>query len=544
MKQPRLSLCMIVKNEAENLKVLLPQAKKFADEIVIVDTGSDDNTKKIARNFTPHVYDFKWIDDFASARNFALSRASGDYFVWLDADDRVPEPSIEAINKLKNFFDGKKYFYFELRDIRDRGKFYGTGVYASLKQIRCAPLREDVRFEGRIHESLTNSLERNNYIPVSTDIIIEHYGYDDPKLLKKKIRRNLKILLLEKPYRASDISFAILLARTYESLGMYREAYEELNSFITKHYPSIADKYLHVVFELYMLLAELAYKNADKDKSLRWLLKAMAFSKEDKISLFRAGLLWERTGKFSEAIKNFTKIPEAPLIISTMSTIHPPDVWEILLRIAFCYLCMGKTKLYEHYLNKAIETGISHPLAYEWMAYHAVDLGKLEISKRILVEACTKGFFNESIYRMLGEIHSLTGEYEKAERFYKLSMQIAPDSQETEVSFGWHHLRCGNIGQAYGVFQRLLKTGKDDWNTLVGYLITSFMLRKDYTGILEIIQERMGSKESGNSLNTLKALVRELQAEGKPFLIPYITFMMRKLLKYNRQLSDYLSERR
>ncbi len=543
MKQPKLSLCMIVKNEAENLKVLLPQAKKFADEIVIVDTGSDDETKKIANEFTSNIWDFKWTDDFAAARNFALSKATGSYFIWLDADDRVPETSIQAINRLKSFFDGKKYFYFELKDIRNRGKFYGTGVYASLKQIRCAPLHEVVRFEGRIHEALTNSLERNNYIPVSTDIVVEHYGYDNPKLLQKKIKRNLRILLLEKPYRESDVSFSISLATTYDSLGMYREAYQELNTFVKRHYSLIANKYFHIVFELYMLLAELAYKSTKKDQSLRWLLKARACNKSDKVALFRMGILWEKIGNFDEAVKNLSRIPSAGLIVSTLPTVSPPDLWEIFLRIAFCHLCKGDLTLHEQYLNRAIEAGISHLSAYEWLACHAIELRKLDTAKKLLLKAHAKGLSNESTNRMLGEVYSLTGKYNEAERFYKLALQAAPNSEEIQTSLGWHYMRSGKIEQAHRTFQKLLATDENNLDILVGNLITSFVLNKPWENVLKTIQNRICKNEE-NIRNILNSLSLKLQEEGKLHLIPYVNFMLRNLLKYNRKISDYLSEHR
>ena len=72
------SLCMIVKNESEVLARVLDVAQKFADEIVVVDTGSTDRTKEIAKKYTEQIYDFQWIDDFSAARNFSFSKATKD----------------------------------------------------------------------------------------------------------------------------------------------------------------------------------------------------------------------------------------------------------------------------------------------------------------------------------------------------------------------------------------------------------------------------------------------------------------------------------
>ena len=99
------SLTMIVKNEQENLPTCLASVEGIFDEIVVVDTGSTDRTKEIAREFGAKVFDFEWIDNFAAARNEALSHATGDYAFWLDADD-VVEP--EQREKLVALLAGLK----------------------------------------------------------------------------------------------------------------------------------------------------------------------------------------------------------------------------------------------------------------------------------------------------------------------------------------------------------------------------------------------------------------------------------------------------
>jgi glycosyltransferase involved in cell wall biosynthesis len=96
---------MIVKNEAVVLARCLDSAKDIVDEIIIVDTGSIDATKAIALGYTDKVYDFKWINDFSAARNFAYSKATMDYQFWLDADDVLPEKSQKELLALKETLD-------------------------------------------------------------------------------------------------------------------------------------------------------------------------------------------------------------------------------------------------------------------------------------------------------------------------------------------------------------------------------------------------------------------------------------------------------
>lgn len=100
-----ISLCMIVKDEEAVLARCLESIKDVVDEIIIVDTGSTDRTKEIARRYTEQVFDFTWVNDFAAARNEAFSKATCQYQMWLDADDVFPEASARALLELKETLD-------------------------------------------------------------------------------------------------------------------------------------------------------------------------------------------------------------------------------------------------------------------------------------------------------------------------------------------------------------------------------------------------------------------------------------------------------
>ena len=95
------SLCMIVKNEEDVLARCLKSALPIVDEINVIDTGSSDQTRNIACQYTSRVFDFPWIDDFAAARNFSFSKATKDYILWLDADDVITSENQEKFLKLK-----------------------------------------------------------------------------------------------------------------------------------------------------------------------------------------------------------------------------------------------------------------------------------------------------------------------------------------------------------------------------------------------------------------------------------------------------------
>ncbi|HAX35323.1 MAG TPA: glycosyl transferase, partial [Tyzzerella sp.] len=92
---------MIVRQEEKALARCLEGIADAVEEIVIVDMGSTDRTKEIARQFTDKIYDFPWMDDFAAARNFSFSQAVMDYCLWLDADDVLLPEDRRRLQKLK-----------------------------------------------------------------------------------------------------------------------------------------------------------------------------------------------------------------------------------------------------------------------------------------------------------------------------------------------------------------------------------------------------------------------------------------------------------
>ncbi len=147
----KLSLCMIVKNEEDTLCRVLSTASIIADEIIIVDTGSTDGTKKAALSFTDKVYDFQWCDDFSAARNYAISKATGDYYMWLDADDVIPAPAAKklraALTRLDPDIDMIMLPY--VIEVDEAGN--PTFSYYRERIMRNRP---DYFFQGHVHEAV------------------------------------------------------------------------------------------------------------------------------------------------------------------------------------------------------------------------------------------------------------------------------------------------------------------------------------------------------------------------------------------------------
>lgn len=149
-----ISLCMILKNEEDVLERCLSSAAAIADEIIIVDTGSEDRTKEIAYTFTDKVYSFEWIDDFAAARNFSFSKASMEYCMWLDADDVILPEDLEHILRLKEELDPEVDVvmlpYHVAFDKSGKPSFW----YYRERIVRNT---SDYRWKGQVHEAIVPS---------------------------------------------------------------------------------------------------------------------------------------------------------------------------------------------------------------------------------------------------------------------------------------------------------------------------------------------------------------------------------------------------
>ena len=143
-KRISLSLCMIVKDEAENIRACIRSIKRAVDEILIVDTGSTDSTQEIAGALGAKVFQFPWCDDFAAARNESIRHATGDYIIWLDADDRVDPSELTKIRLLKQILPKKKSKAFFVV-VNSQSPVDGESLF---RQLRIFPNIPGAIFEG------------------------------------------------------------------------------------------------------------------------------------------------------------------------------------------------------------------------------------------------------------------------------------------------------------------------------------------------------------------------------------------------------------
>lgn len=232
MKIANLSVCIITKDECNKLERCLKSLQGYGFEIIVVDTGSADDTIQMAQSYTQQVYEYAWCDDFAAAKNYAAEKATNDYILSMDSDEYLVPLTDQQFAQLQQQIEqhpgqvGRIYCINEIeRDGEERENYEWISRLYSKK---------DYFYKGRIHEQLT-AYKKGNADTFQSVITIRHDGYKGTAEEKKrKAMRNIRLLereleAEENPYLLYQLGKAYymagdpLRAAEYFDRGLYYE---------------------------------------------------------------------------------------------------------------------------------------------------------------------------------------------------------------------------------------------------------------------------------------------------------------------------------
>lgn len=186
------TLCMITKNEESNIASCIQSVKYLVDEMIVVDTGSDDSTIDQALKAGAKVFNFDWQYDFAAARNFGLDRATGDWILVLDADETLEYIDIGTFNNILRANTQIEGYFIHIES------YIGYGEDKIVDQaVRLFRNRKEYHFQGAIHEQVAASIRANNQGQglAVTDLKIIHRGYLNETIqAKDKHSRNMEVI--------------------------------------------------------------------------------------------------------------------------------------------------------------------------------------------------------------------------------------------------------------------------------------------------------------------------------------------------------------
>ena len=202
-RTPRISLCMIARNEERFLPECLQRARAAVDEIVLVDTGSTDRTVAIAESFGAKVVHAPWCDDFAASRNVGLQLATGDWILVLDADEFLQPGACERIREL---VQNPQALGYHLHFVN----IYGHGKTLGVMMVRLFRNLPGIAYQNVIHEQVTPSLQRLGaplgLVLLGGDVEVEHHGYTDEVMDQRgKNERNERLFRKQLAQTPDDV---------------------------------------------------------------------------------------------------------------------------------------------------------------------------------------------------------------------------------------------------------------------------------------------------------------------------------------------------
>lgn len=255
-----ISLCMIVRDEEEVLGRCLESVKELVDEIIIADTGSEDRTKEIASQYTDRLYDFKWTGDFSAARNFAFSKASKDYIMWLDADDVIPPDERNRFIDLKKTISGDTDVVMMPYAVSFDEAGRSTFIYYRERIVRNGA---GYHFQGRVHEVIQPSGKI-----VYSDIRVEHH-----KIKAVDSDRNLRI------YEEMEQGGELFDSRALYYYGrelLYHHKYEKASN-ILEQFLARPDGWVENRIDAARKLAACYYKTGNEERALGCLFRTFVY---------------------------------------------------------------------------------------------------------------------------------------------------------------------------------------------------------------------------------------------------------------------------
>lgn len=218
----KLSFCIITKNEIKDLKRCINSIRSLAYEIIVVDTGSTDGTIKKLRALNDSaikIFEFEWCYNFSKARNYSLSKATGDYIIVIDSDEWISE---EEKIKIPIALSHKKDVYY-VKQASNRK----DGLASYVRNARIFKNNLGIQYRNAIHESIEPYAIANKLDSCTVDICFEHTGYDlTVEQFQKKLERNLNIHLQQKIDEPDNQDVNHFLANCYFALKNYSLAME------------------------------------------------------------------------------------------------------------------------------------------------------------------------------------------------------------------------------------------------------------------------------------------------------------------------------
>lgn len=444
---------MIVKNEEELLPNCLHSIKNAVDEIIIVDTGSTDNTITIAKNFGAKVYHHPWNDSFSEARNRCLNYASGDWILQIDADEELEQEDIPNLQHAINNPEYNAIIVAIHSIIKDNvHKFYNTRVFRLGKGF----------YKDIIHEQIITEGKR-----LPTEIRLYHHGYNlDEKKMQMKWQRTTRLLKKQVEQNRFDSFAWFNLIRNYRTQDLFQDGIDAGEKALAIINPDPSSKPTETNVNLHhyaMITYETAncylhknnFSNAEKlCHTALSRLKELGIIPENIDIIFTLACIYLKDGCYRKAIAYFNQflslrewylenINKNPLMIDTLGYDY-----AAYQGMGYCFGNLGQWETAIIHLQKSISYNPKYLEAYKNLASCYSRLNNHVEAINTLLKTVSKCIADDDVILKLGELYIQQHAYEEATPYLEKYLKKHPEDRSTLLKLAQSYEQLGYLEAA------------------------------------------------------------------------------------------------
>lgn len=546
----KISACYIAKNEAKNLAKSIKSLKNQVNEIVVVDTGSTDNTMNVARKLGAKVYSFPWQDDFSKARNFALSKAKGDWLILLDADEYFTAKTACNIRQVIRQAQQVDGLLVQLVN-HDVDKAEVQNYFNALRIVR---KQVGLHYEGMIHEELKLSGDNTMKLAQVPANMLEiyHTGYAT-SVSQQKIKRNLQMLQQAVANGQSEESLARYFCDCYfglddmekceyygwmeirkgrQSLNFGSRCHQVLMNYygqrtdaegMTKRrqLAEISVEQYPEVPDFWAEYSECFYQAGEYDQAIAAMEKALQLM-QDYHGMEPSMLVEKNMAPQLEERLQVFRQAQAYLINQEKSTIKPTeDKCNGGIQMARLKNKINKNRMKKRNNQaKQVLTGLKHDMQ------QFMEAEDYAAAMDVMAEIAANKQMDGEIMYWGAQSYFFTGDFERAEKWVYNALNNGYNSVGVKMLLATLCMTEERSEEAFKLCEAVLTKGIEGMSKQDQEIFDNFMenitygydeLVSEYPKISEYLQKKQADNEANSPVNKLKQILKDKEVEeAKP----------------------------
>jgi len=455
----RLSACLIVRDNESTIRPCLESIRPWVDELIVVDTGSIDQTPLIAEELGASVFYFPWCDDFSAARNESLRHARGHWLFWMDSDDTIDAECGQKLRALANRNDVSPDILGFVMQVHCPGhgatRDLDVTIVDHIKMFRNDPA---LRFEGRIHEQILPAIRQSNGKTEWTDIFVVHSGSaHGPEARDRKLQRDLRILTLDLAERPGHPFVLFNLGMTYADMGDFRTAVTFLNLCLAASLPDES----HVRKAHALLIGGLIQLGEFTLAEQQCAVARKVFPDDPEL-LFRHAILAHHAGKLSVAETAYQTVLRGGGQRHFSSIDRGIVGFKARHNLALVYEDMGDFGKAERQWEAVVQEMPSYREGWRGLLRNRLHQNKHTQVEATLRQMRTHSILKAEVYRGQAELATVRGNQPQAKAALVEGTTVCADDEELLQSLCQHLFEHGDPQETVDALRRLVATKPRD----------------------------------------------------------------------------------